>query len=97
MDINALVQNFRESQKGREVEVEEEKCRMKTYRDAVKSLEELQEFTIQWNDSDMFSVIAQGNVSVESRAARRVNCMQKSSLSSHKTIKSECHNFLCPV
>jgi hypothetical protein len=46
MDIDALVQNFRESQKEGEEEVEEdendtvleeEKCSMKTYQDAVKS------------------------------------------------------------
>jgi hypothetical protein len=45
MDINALVQNFRGSGKGREEEeeengivIEEEECRVKTYQDAVKSL-----------------------------------------------------------
>ena len=47
MDIDVLVQNFRESQKEREEEeeeeendivLEEEKCRVKTYQDAVKSL-----------------------------------------------------------
>jgi Sec-independent protein translocase protein TatA len=47
MDIGALVQNFRESQKEREEEeeeereendivLEEEKCRVTTYQDAVK-------------------------------------------------------------
>jgi Sec-independent protein translocase protein TatA len=50
MDIGALVQNFRESQKEREEEegeeendivLEEEKCRKKTHQDAVKSLKEL--------------------------------------------------------
>ena len=51
MDIDALVQNFRESQKIREEEVEEEedendivleeKCSLKTYQDAVKCLKEL--------------------------------------------------------
>ena len=54
MDIDALVQNFRESQKEREEEeeeeeengsvLEEENCRVKTHQDAVKSLKELQEF-----------------------------------------------------
>jgi hypothetical protein len=39
--------------------IKEEKCRMKTYQDVVKSLKELQEFAIQWNDSDMLSVISQ--------------------------------------
>ena len=52
MDNDALVQNFRESQKEREeVEeedendnvLEEEKCSVKTYQDDVKSLKELQE------------------------------------------------------
>ena len=50
MDIDALVQNFRESQKEREEEdeeeeeeendivLEEEKCSVKTHQDAVKSL-----------------------------------------------------------
>jgi hypothetical protein len=51
MDIDRLVQNFRESQKEGEGEVEEEdenntvleeeKCSVKTYQDAVKSLKEL--------------------------------------------------------
>jgi len=55
MDIDALVQNFRQSQKEREEEeeeeendivLEEEKCRVKAYQDAVKSLKELQEFAV---------------------------------------------------
>jgi hypothetical protein len=54
IDIDALVQNFTESQKEREEEeeeeeenyivLEEEKCSVKTHQDAVKSLKELQEF-----------------------------------------------------
>jgi len=51
MDIDALVQNFRESQKERDEEeeendivLEEGKCRVKTYQDAVKSIKELQEY-----------------------------------------------------
>jgi hypothetical protein len=36
--------------------IEEENCRVKTYQGAVKSLKELQEFAIQWNESDKFSV-----------------------------------------
>jgi hypothetical protein len=87
MDIDALVQNFRDSQKEREEEeeaeeeendvFEEEKCRVKTYQDAVKSLKELQEFAIQWNDSDMLGVISQAKVFVESQAAKRGNCVHK--------------------
>ena len=55
MDIDALVQNFRESQKEREEEeeeeennivLEEEKCSVKTHQDTVKSLRELQEFAV---------------------------------------------------
>ena len=88
MDINALIQNFRESQKEREEEeeeenhvvLEEEKCRVKTHQDAVKSLKELQEFAIQWNDSDMLGVISQAKVFVESQAGKRVNCVQKTLL-----------------
>jgi len=89
MDIDALVQNFRESQKERE-EVEEEedkndivleeKCSVKTYQDAVKSLKELKEFAVQQNDSDMLGVISQAKVFVESQAAKRVNCVQKTLL-----------------
>ena len=61
--------------------LEEEKCRVKTYQDAVKSLKELQEFAIQRNDSDMLGVvISQAKVFVESQAAKRVNCMQKTLL-----------------
>jgi hypothetical protein len=60
--------------------LEEEKCRVKTHQDAVKSLKELQEFAVQWNDSDMLGVISQGKVSVESQVATRVNCMQKTLL-----------------
>jgi hypothetical protein len=37
---------------------------VKTYQDAVKSLKELQESAIQWNDSDMLSVISQAKVFV---------------------------------
>ena len=71
MDIDALVQNFRESQKEREEEeeeeendnvLEEEKCRVKTYQDAVKSLKDLQEFAVQWNDSDMLGVVSEAKV-----------------------------------
>jgi hypothetical protein len=90
MDIDALVQNFRESQKIREEEVEEEedendivleeKCSLKTYQDAVKSLKELQEFAVQQNDSDMLGVISQAKVFVESQVAKRLNCVQKTLL-----------------
>ena len=69
MDIDALVQNFRESQKEREEEdeeeeekndivLEEEKCRVKTHQNAVKSLKELQQFAVQRNDPDMRGVIS---------------------------------------
>jgi hypothetical protein len=60
--------------------IEEEKCRVKTYQDAVKSLKELQEFAVQRNDSDMLSVTSQAKVFVESQAAKRVNCMLKTLL-----------------
>jgi hypothetical protein len=92
MDIDALVQNFRESQKERGEEeeeeeeeenvnvLEEEKCRVKTHQDAVKSLKELQEFAVQRNESDMLGVIYQAKVFVESQVAKRVNCMQKTLL-----------------
>jgi hypothetical protein len=45
--------------------LEEEKCRLKTYQDAVKSLKELQEFAVQRNDSyvlGMFIVEFSGTV-----------------------------------
>jgi hypothetical protein len=45
--------------------IEEEKCRVKTYQDAVKSLKELQEFAVHRNDSDMLSVISQAKFFVE--------------------------------
>ena len=91
MDIDALVQNFKESQKEREEEeeeeeeendnvLEEEKCRVKTHQVAVKSLKELQEFAIQRNDSDMLGVISQAKVFVESQVAKSVNCVQKTLL-----------------
>ena len=75
MDIDALVRNFRESQKEREEEeeeeeeendivLEEENCRVKTHQDAVESLKELQEFAVQRNDSDMHGVISQAKVFV---------------------------------
>jgi hypothetical protein len=57
--------------------LEEEKCKVNTYKDAVKSLKELQKFAIQWNDSEMLGVISQAKVFVESQAAKRVNCVQK--------------------
>jgi hypothetical protein len=44
-----------------------------------KSLK-LQEFAVQRNDSDMLSVISQAKVLVESPAAKRVNCAQKTLL-----------------
>jgi hypothetical protein len=53
----------------------EEKCRVMTYQDAVKSLKELQEFSLQRNDSDILSVISQAKVFVESQAAKRENCV----------------------
>jgi uncharacterized surface protein with fasciclin (FAS1) repeats len=79
MNIHALVQNFREGRKGRQDEekeeendtvTEEEKCSVKTYQDADKSLKELQEFAVQRNDSDMLSTISQAKVFVETQAAK---------------------------
>jgi hypothetical protein len=49
--------------------LEEEKCSMKTYQDAVKSLKELQKFAAQQNDSDMLGVVSKAKVFVESQAA----------------------------
>jgi hypothetical protein len=91
MDSDALVQNFRESQKERKEEEEEEeeendsvleekKCRVKTHQGAVKSLKELQEFAIQRNDSDMLGAIYQAKVFVKSQVDKRVNCVQKTLL-----------------
>jgi hypothetical protein len=60
-----------------DIVLEEEKCSVKTYQDVVKCLKELQEFAVQQNDSDMLGVIPQAKVIVESRALKRVNCMQK--------------------
>nr|CAD7454369.1 unnamed protein product [Timema tahoe] len=79
IDIDALVENFKESWKGKEEEkeeeandivLEEEKYSVKTYQDAVKSLKELQQFALQRNDSDMLSVISEATVFVESQAAK---------------------------
>jgi hypothetical protein len=64
--------------------LEEEKCRVKTYQDAVKSLKELQEFAVQRNDSDMLGVISQAKVFVGSQAAKRVNCVRKTLLGYRK-------------
>jgi hypothetical protein len=47
---------------------------------AVKILKELQEFAIKQNDSDTLGVISQAKVFVESQAAKRVNCLQKTLL-----------------
>ena len=90
MDIDVLVQNFKESRKEGEEEeeeeevnyivLEEEKCRVKTHQDAVKSLKELREFAVQQNDSDMLGVISQAKVFIESQVAKRVNCVQKTLL-----------------
>jgi hypothetical protein len=60
--------------------LELEKCRVKTYQDAVKSLKELQEFAIQRNDSDLLGVITETTVFVDIQAAKRVNCVQKTLL-----------------
>jgi hypothetical protein len=60
--------------------LEEEKCRVKTFQKAVKSLKELQELAVQRNDSDMLGVISQAKVFVRSQAAKRVNCVQKTLL-----------------
>jgi hypothetical protein len=60
--------------------MEEEKCRAKNYQDTAKSVKELQELAIQQNNSGMICVISQANVSVESQAAKRVNCVQKTLL-----------------
>ena len=60
--------------------LEEEKCRVKAHKDAVKSLKKLQEFAMQQNDSDMLGVISQTKVFVESQVAKRVNCVQKTLL-----------------
>jgi hypothetical protein len=60
--------------------LEEEKCSVKTYQDAVKSLTELQEFAVQQNDSGMLGVISQAKMFVESQAAKSVSCVQKTLL-----------------
>jgi hypothetical protein len=56
------------------------KERLTTYQDAVKSLKELQKFAAQQNDSDMLAIVSQTKVFVESQAAKRVKCVQKTLL-----------------
>jgi hypothetical protein len=51
--------------------LEEEKRRLKTYQDAVKSLKKLQEFAVQRNDSDMLGVISHAKAFVEIRQPRQ--------------------------
>jgi hypothetical protein len=72
-----------------DIKIEEEKCRVKTYQDAVKSLKELQEFVIQQNDSDMLIVISPAKEFAESQAVKGVNCIQNLCLCSGNIIKSE--------
>jgi hypothetical protein len=45
-----------------------------------QKFKELQEFAVQWNDSDILGVISQAKVFVESQVAKRVNCVQKTLL-----------------
>ena len=74
--------------------LEEEKCRVNTFQDAVRSLKELQEFAVQRNDSDMLCVISQAKVFVGSQADKTVNCVQKTLLDYwKKKRKSENINF----
>jgi hypothetical protein len=40
-----------------------------------QNLKELQEFAVQWNDSDMLSTISRAKVFLESQAAKGVNCV----------------------
>jgi hypothetical protein len=63
--------------------------------DVIKSLKELQEFSIQRNDSDMLSVISQAKAIGESQAAWRVNCVQKTLLDYRQ--KMYCSFFLFSV
>jgi hypothetical protein len=42
--------------------IEEEKYRVKTYKDDIRGIKELQEFAVQRKDSDMLSVISQAKV-----------------------------------
>ena len=63
-----------------DIVLEEEKCSVKTYQGAVKSLKELQVFAVQQNDSNMLGLISQAKVFVENQAAKRVNCVQKTLL-----------------
>jgi hypothetical protein len=86
IDIDALVQNFRESRKGRgeeeeekeeeeenDIVIEEKKCIVKTYQDAAKSLKKLQKFAVQQNDLDVLSVVSQPKMFVESQTSNSVN------------------------
>jgi sporulation protein YlmC with PRC-barrel domain len=69
--------------------LEEEKCRVTTYQDAVKSLKELQEFAVQRNDSDMLGVISEAKVSVESQAAKRLKLRAENPASLLERIKKK--------
>jgi hypothetical protein len=73
--------------------LEEEKCSMKTYQDAVKSLKKLQVFAVEQNDSDMLGVISEAKMFVESQPAKRVNCVQKTLLDYWKKYKKS-ENFI---
>ena len=77
----------------------EEKCRVKTHQDAVKSLKELQEFAVQRNDSNMLGVISQTKVFVESRESQESKLRAENpALLLEKIKKNENFNFfLCSV
>jgi hypothetical protein len=53
---------------------------VQNFREAVKSLKELQEFAIQWNNSDVLIAISRAKLFVENQAAKRVNILQKTLL-----------------
>ncbi|CAG2056095.1 unnamed protein product [Timema podura] len=73
MAINALkVGKVEEEEEENDIVLEEEKCNVKTYQGAVKSLKGLQQFALQQNVSYILSVISQAKVFVESQAAKRV-------------------------
>jgi hypothetical protein len=88
------VEEVEEEEDENDIVLEQEKCSVKTYQDAVRSLKELQEFAIQQNESDMLSVIPQAKVFVESQAAKRVNCVQKTLLDYGKN-KEKVRTLFC--
>jgi hypothetical protein len=90
-ETNDIIENHREGEEEKDDEKEEEEeegssqepiveCKLKSYRSALKNTRELQEFSLNQNNSELFDTICRARILIENHASMSKTYVQKTLL-----------------